>query len=82
MKSLNNYISESGGFFNNVRANKEAMKDSIITTILDNMAEINKISNNACNFLICNFGYNLANIDKESIDKYFKVGDNMFIQAV
>lgn len=81
MKSLNNYISEGGGFFNNVRANKEAMKDSVITTILDNMAEINKISNNACNFLICNFGYNLANIDKESIDKYFKVGDNMFIQS-
>lgn len=81
MKSLNNYISEGGGFFNNVRADKEVMKESVITTVLNNMAEINKISNNACNFLICNFGYSLANIDKENIDKYFKVGDNMFIQS-
>ena len=81
MKSLNNYISEGGGFFNNVRADKEAMKDSVITTILDNMAEINKISNNACNFLVCNFGCNLANIDKKSIDEYFKVGDNMLMQS-
>ena len=79
MKPLNNYISE--GFFNNVKADKESMKESIVSRILNNLAEINKISKDSCYLLICEFGYNSILVDKEGIDKYFKVGDNTLLQS-
>lgn len=81
MKSLNNYISE--GFFKNVQADKEAMKESVITNVLDGLSEINKTtgSGESCGLLINDVGYTTERPDRWVIDEYFKVGDNMLLQS-
>lgn len=79
MKPLNNYIFE--GFFNNVQADKESLKDSIISRVVNNLTEINKISLGSCQFLISDIGYIETPINKEIADKYFTVGDNILMQS-
>ena len=81
MKSLNNYISE--GFFNNIQADKEAMKESVIANVLDSLSELNKATGSgiSCGFLISDGGHSTERPNKWVIYNYFKVSDNMLLQS-